>query len=245
MPFVKRVFSLLIIALLVTCNKNEDPRPCFLGKVITDQSSNEFKYNGERITELVVTIAGGTETTGNVTYDGDGNIAEIDYSDNTREVLFYTNGELTGRKKFSGSNALQNQYDYVYSGNQLTKIQSYSIGGGVAQKSDYILLEYDDASFDPARKKTFYGATATTPTSTSVFTYGTQKDAFSAAPTALMKYLRLGGNPVEKNVVKIVSDNGTTIDYTYEFNGNGYPTKRVETYSNGLVNTRTFSYTCD
>lgn len=245
MPLAKQILSLMILVLLVTCSKNDDPKPCFLGKIITDQVTNEFKYSGERVTDLVVTYADGTFTTGTFTYDGDGNIAEIDYSDNTREVFTYANGDITVRKKFSGSNALQSQYDYSYSGIQLTKIQSYSISGSIALKSDYILLEYDDTSFDPARKKTFYGATATTPTSTSIFTYGTQKDAYSAAPTVLLKYLRLGGNPVEKNVIKIVSDNGTTIDYTYEFSGNGYPTKRVETYSNGLVNTRTFAYTCD
>ena len=233
-----------MIVLLVTCKK-EDPKPCFLGKVTTDQSTNEFKYKGERFAELIITYADGTIVSGTSIYDGDGNLTEIDYSDNTRELFSYTNGEITGRKKFSGSNALQSQYDYGYSGKQLTKIQSYSIAGSIVQKSDYILLEYDDTSFDPARKKVFYGATATTPTSTSMFTYDTKKDAFKATPRALMKYLRLGGNPVEKNIVKIVSDNGTTIDYTYEFNGNGYPTKRVETYSNGLINTRTFAYTCD
>lgn len=238
----KLILLTLTVALFVACTKNEDPKPpvYFLSKVTTDISENEYTYDGEKATGLTNSV-GGTKVTGTFTYDGNGDIIDITFSNNVIEEFTYLNGNITGRKRYDATRKLLSQWDYEYSGSQLVKVQFYDVGDGIAYSSLFRVYEYDDTSDDPARVKEFSKHTPTTPSITSVYTYGQAKDAFSAAPAALKKYLRLLRASTEKNVVKIVDDT-TTFIYTYEFNDQDNPTKRVETLPTGQAYTTTYEY---
>ena len=254
---LKQLFCATITALLLGgCHKKDDPKAitCLLTSQVTAGSGNTytytFTYDGQQATTTSTTTAfaagGGGSITGTFKYDGSGNISEIDYSGGARDVFTYSNGVITKKEKYSNTNALEDQTDYDYVNGQLVKIQEYYKNGLTLAKEAYQVLEYPTpSSKDPIRIKHFDTASSTTPSSTSEFSYGDQKCAFSAAPPALVKYLRLGGQPVENNVTKIVFSGGEVITYTYEFNANGYPSTRIETYTvSSQVNTNTYSYAC-
>ncbi len=250
---VKGLFYATFTALLLGgCHKKDDPKAitCLLTSQITAGGGNTytyaFTYDGQQATTTSTTTAGGS-ITGTFKYDGSANISEIDYSGGDRDVFTYSNDVITKKEKYSSTNALQDQTDYEYTNGQLVKIQEYYKNGPTLAKEAYQVLEYaTTSSKDPIRIKHFDTATGTTPASTSEFSYGDKKCAFSAAPPALVKYLRLGGQPVENNVTKIVFSGGEVINYTYEFNTNGYPSTSVETYTkSSQVNTNTYGYACN
>jgi hypothetical protein len=200
----------------------------------------EYTYDGEKAIGTS-SSSGGTMVTGTFTYDGNENIAGITYSDNAREIFTYSNGNITSRKKSDATDKLLSQWDYEYSNNQLTKVQFYDVADGIPYSAGFRVYEYDDTSDDPARVKEYTKHTPTTPSATYVYTYGEAKDAFEAASTSLKKYLRLLSASTKKNVVKI-TDGSKTWDYTYEFNEQSYPIKRVESASTGNTYSTTYEY---
>jgi len=175
-------------------------------------------------------------------FDFVGDIMDINYSDDTHETISYANGNIISRKKYDATNKLLSQWDYQYSGSQLTKIQFYEVVDGIAYSAGFRVYEYDDASADPARFKEFSIHNPTTPIMTYVYTYGQAKGVLNAAPAALRKYFVALIAFTEKNVVKVV-DETRTWSYAYEFNDSGYPTERVETSSTGQAHTITYDYT--
>jgi len=244
MRHVLRNFLLptLTMVLFVTC-KSEDPEPSlfYLSKVTTELYTREYTFDGEKAIGSTYT-EGATKVTATFTYNGAGDITNINYSDDTHEAIFYLNGNIISRKKYDTTSKLLSQWDYEYSGFQLTKVQFYEVADGIPYAAGLRVYEYDDtAADDPAQVKEFFKHTPTTP-STSVYTYDQAKGALSAAPAALKKYFRVLNTSTEKNVLKIVNDTRTW-NYAYEFNYSGYPTKRVETSSTGKAFTTSYDYT--
>jgi hypothetical protein len=238
----KFLLPTLTMVLFVTC-KSEDPEPSllYLSKVTTELHTREYTFDGGKATGSTYT-EGATKVTATFTYNGDGDITNINYSDDTHEAISYLNGNIIGRKRYDTTKKLLSQWDYEYSGIQLTKVQYYEVADGIPYAAGHIVYEYDDtAGNDPAQVKEFLNHTPTTP-STSVYTYDQTKGAFSAAPAALKKYFRVLNISTEKNVVKIVNDTKTW-NYTYEFNDSGYPTKRVGGPSTGQAFTTSYDYT--
>ncbi len=244
----------ITMLLLFGCHKKDDPKaiiiPCLLTSQITSGGGNTYTYtltyDGQRATTTTTATGGGGSITGTFKYDASGNISEIDYSGNARDVFTSSSDGITKREKYSATNALEDQTDYEYANGQLVKIQEYYKSATLV-KDTYRVLEYaNTSSKDPIRIKYFDSATSTAPSSTSEFSYGDKKCAFSAAPPVLIKYLRLGGQPVENIVTKIVYSGGEVITYTYEFDANGFPSKRVETYTvSSQINTSTYAYNCN
>ena len=193
---------------------------------------------------------GSTSVDAIYTYNSAGDISEISYSDGIREVFTYTNGEITKKETFSNS-TLIDRTDYEYLNGQLIKLQEYSVTFGTTsmEKEVYQAFEFASSSdINPVRAKYFYSPTSTTPANTSEFIYSEQKGAFAATPVGLKKYFKINGQSTDKAISKqvILSKTSTqTITYDYEFNAEGYPTIRIETYSTGFQpRTTVYTYHC-
>jgi hypothetical protein len=229
------------MVLFLTC-KSEDPEPSlfYLSKITTELYTREYTFDGEKAIGSTYT-EGGTKVTATFTYNGDGDIIDINYSDNTHEAISYSNGNIISRKKSDATNKLLSQWDYEFNGSQLTKVQYYEVADGIAYPAGFRIYEYHDTSADPAWVKEFSRHDPTTPSITFAYSYGQGKNVLSAAPAALKKYFVVLNASTEKNVVKIIDDTKTWT-YTYEFDNSGYPTKRVETTYTGQVFTVTYDY---
>ena len=252
-------FSLLTSFLFYGCDKNDlEPLPCLI--VSSSSTGGGYTYvhnlvydNRKAVSGINTSQTPNGSTTQNVTYsyNSEGNLSEIVYSTGVREVFTYTNGEITKKETFNNSK-LTDQTDYEYTNAQLTKIQEYKVISGTTslEKGVYQTFEFATPSdTNPVRAQYFNSPGSTVPTNTSEFTYGEQKGAFAAAPVGLLKYFKTNGQSTSKAISKqvILSTGPTqTITYDYEFNADGFPTTRIETYSIGLLQrATTYTYQCD
>jgi hypothetical protein len=170
-------------------------------------------------------------------------VEEAQLSNNgTVSNLTYLDGKIVKQEWFTSTNLLTDRQEYEYSGNQLVKIQEYVDSRTGFVKSEYRVLEYSDDTNNPSRV-TYFNADNTT-NFTAEYTYGDKHAATGAVPPEFLVYEMLDGLSQDKNVLQIVFSTGTEIDYTYEFNESGYPTKRTETYSTGQVNIQTNTFDC-
>lgn len=257
--FKNLLFSLLTLFLFYGCDKNDlEPLPC----LITSSTSTGGGYtyvhnlvydNRKAVSGINTSQTPNGSTTQNVTYayNSEGNLSEIVYSPSVREVFTYTNGEITKKETFNNSK-LTDQTDYEYTKEQLTKIQEYRVTSGTTslEKEVYQTFEFATPSdTNPVRAQYFRSPGSTVPANTSEFTYSEQKGAFAAAPAGLLKYFKTNGQSTDKAISKqvIISTGPTqTITYAYEFNADGFPTTRIETYSIGLLQrATTYTYQCD
>ena len=254
--FTNLVFTLLTPFLFDGCDKNDPELPC----LITSSSSTGGGYtythtlvysNRKAVsgTELSETPNGSTSLNTTYTYNSVGDLSEIIYSNDIREVFTYTNGQITKKETFSNT-TLIDQTDYEYANEQLITIQEYNVTFGATLEPEvYQTFEFVAPSdTNPVRAKYFYSPSSAVPASTSEFTYGEQKGAFAAGPAGLLKYFKINGQSTDKAITKqiIISTTSTqTITYEYEFNAEGYPTIRIETYSTGFQpRTTVYTYHC-
>lgn len=236
----------LLIASFGSCDKSEDPKivPCLLtSQVSSAGTTSTFNYDGKVMTSTVVSSSVGSTLT-TFEYDA-GRLTKLNIAGGIVLELTYTGDNITKQERLSGKNVLD-RTEYEYSGDNLIKIQDYDDPGTGLAKSGYRTFEYFDNNVNMAREKRFSTATSTTPDVVLDYSmYGVNSSAFSAAPPEIIKYFKLGGLPIFTNILKISFNNGQEINYTYEFNDKGFPTKRTETYSNGVVNVQTNTYNCD
>lgn len=257
------VLIILASFLFEGCDKNNDPDPdplpCLLTSSVTTGGGNTFAYSfvydNKKLISSTTTIQytnnSPNSATSTYSYNSVGDLAEIASSSGYREVFTYSNGEVTKKEKFNNSNKLIDQTDYEYANGRLVKTQQYYDSGSPSlAKEAFTTYEYGTPSDkNPVRTKYYYSPSDTNPATISEFTYTDQKSAYAAAPDAIIKYFKLGGQIVDNTISKIVvNQSGTvsTVTYTYEFNTNGFPTKRIETYSVGpIVNTTIYTYDCN
>ncbi len=253
------IFTLLIPFIFNGCHKDDlAPLPCLITGSTSTGGGYTYAHNLIYVNRKAVSGVNTSQTpsgsnTQNVTYtyNADGNLSEIIYSTTVKEVFTYTNGEITKKEAFNNSK-LTDQTDYEYANEQLIKIQEYSVTSGTTslEKGVYQTFEFaTPADTNPMRAQYFNSPDSATPTNTSEFTYGAQKSAFAAAPAGLLKYFKITGQSTDKAITKqvILSAGPTqTITYEYEFNSDGFPTTRIESYSIGILQrATTYTYQCN
>lgn len=253
------LLTVLTSFLFVGCDKNElEPLPCLITSTISTGGgytyTHSLVYNNRRAVSGINTSQtpnGSNSQKVTYAYNDEGNLSEIIYSSGVREAFTYTNGEITKKETFNNSK-LVDQTDYEYANEQLIKIQEYRVPSGATSLEKGVYQTFEFASpFDinPTRAQYFSSASSTVPSNTSEFTYGEQKSAFAAAPAGLLKYFKITGQSTDKaisNQVILSTGPTQTITYEYEFNADGFPTTRIETYTVGLQQrATTYTYQCD
>jgi len=258
--FKSLAFTVLASLLFDGCDNNDPgPLPC----LITSSSSTGGGYtyihtlvynNREAVTGINTSDTPNGSTTQNATYtyNDEGNLSEISYTSSIREVFTYTNGEITKRETFNRNSRLIDQTDYEYVNTQLIKIQEYAFTSGTTslEKEVYQTFEFaTPTDTNPVRAQYFYSPGTTVAANISEFTYSDLKGAFAAAPVGLLKYFKINGQSTDKAITKQVilsTISNQTITYAYEFNSDGFPTTRIETYSDGIQpRATTYTYDCN
>jgi len=192
----------------------------YLSRIVhTVGTATDFTDYAYDVKNRLASVKIGGSITVNYTYDGD-NLFSID----SRSVsgtnvarnyyeFAYQNGALkSGTRKIYANDVLSRDYTFDYS----------VVNGEVTQTTQNpgaIVSSYTYANNNLA--------TSTSAGTTVTYSYDTQKSIFINAPA---KYFTPGEGRdrfSKNNVTKSVSSGGTTVDYTYTYDADGYPVTAI------------------
>ncbi len=240
----KILFICLAFALAASsCKKSKDEAEPVHKNLLTKRTDSDgliftFTYDGNNRMVTWKRTSNASNPAQNIafTYNTNGTLAEYFNSENSQKTKFTynTDASVSTRKDYSVSGAtetLTNTYTYTYGTAAVTEnYVSASTGNGFRQEYKY------DANGNQTEVKS-YNTTPANPAGTysgvvSYNGYDTKNNYLSSAPAAF-----LFPGSIKNNVGSIVYSFGTG-NYTYEYNADGYPTKKSE---NGTL-VSTFEY---
>jgi hypothetical protein len=242
---VASVFITLSFCLFVACDKGDDPVPeaaCFMTSSEDSFGKWTYNYDSKIHNSFVYKSPNGVETLNTCEYDGEGNLTAFVWH-NSRIAFTYAHGQIVKREQFTGT-VRESRVEYEYLNERLVKIQEYT-GTELNQKGTYWTLEYNDDSYNISHLTSFVPINNTTFSTTYNYTYGDKMAPSSAYPRAVLKYTRLVSTATENNLLKVVASNGEEVNYSYEFNDKGFPTKVTTTSKLGATRVQTFTYNCN
>jgi len=259
---------LFIIALIIGCSKKSDPTPassnspsCLLTKATLTQSSTVINYNSSnQPTTVVLTYANigpANANTYNVTVDGSGRITKMATSGTPNGFAFssleatYTGTNVfpaTYKLTFSDGSYTQNTATFS-SNNQVTQIVSTShLADGSTSNSHTTFTYPNTTSQNPTKAEDFMGLPNEGGDKYEVQEY-TYDDKNLPGGASLISFFSTGITATNN----ILTDKDTyspgtageyvsTQTYTYQYNSNGFPTKRTYSILGGSTITESFTY---
>ncbi len=240
MKTLKTTFAILILLFAVSCSKDNEPtqepvqeiKDNRLIKEINEKTTKIFAYNGNnqltKVTELGDLGFGITQSIENYTY---------------------TDGKITKKTEdFTGSESFSFIYNYWYTNQKLSAVSVQKRINGINYDFQTLTYNYDTSNVikqtderlngdktlavidlvnDNITSVSYYtNVTFSNPAgvlnNTSLHTnYDNKKNPYLHLKSALYNFPISSSN----NVGKYQSSN--TVNYTYEYNSDGYPTKRT------------------
>ncbi len=252
MKTLKKTITLLLIALSVISCSSDDSAPYEvkanrITKEITENTTKTFSYNSNnqltKITDLGDLGFGTTQSVENYTYSGS-LVSEIttDYSGSSNYGFKYTyiyDGDKVvaiNIKRYLGAGTYDNFSQLFFDYSMPNKIEraEYRADGTTTR------TVYDIANGNPTSYSVYTGVTANTPNGqlnyTNVYSnYDDSKTPYAGLPLIFREPNLFTNNP------RMTQSSGSTVNYSYEYNQDGYPTKKTTTF-NSTTTTTTYVY---
>ncbi|HEV8513420.1 MAG TPA: hypothetical protein VGQ59_09085 [Cyclobacteriaceae bacterium] len=260
---------LFFLALIVGCSKKSDPSPansntpsCLLTKATLTGSSTAISYNSSnQPTSVVITYSNSgpaNANTYNVTVDASGRITKLATS-GTPNGYAFSALEAT----YSGSNVFPTTYKLTFSdgsytqntatfnsSNQVTQVvsSSYYQSPGTTSSS-YTTYTYANAtSQNPLKAESFIGLPTEGGDKYEVHDY-TYDDKNLPGGASLMSFFSTGISATNNILTDkdtyspgTAGEYVTTQTFTYQYNSNGFPTKRSYSVLGGSTITESYTY---
>ncbi len=247
---------MLSILLIVGCDKKDDPAvvKCFLTEIVTSELSSTYAYSREgNLTLVTYTFEdGGNPVTSviTVTFDTNGNFSKTENGLSTETYLYDDDNRLTESKHFYDDDFTHGDH-YVYnSSGQLIKTEGYEVNSLNTEITNwYSDYEYISTASKNASRASRYDLhnSSFVLSNTFEYEYDEKKKPYDYILADILDYVFGEEQPSENNIIKeTVKDsfNNTvaSVNYSYQYNENGYPT--VQTASRvGSTTTRSTTYT--
>lgn len=240
-----KLLVLLMAVFAVSCSSDEAAAPFEvrenrLLKEIGENTTKTYTYNANnqliKITELGDLGFGTTQSVENYTYGADGKVTEVkaDYTGASAFGFKYLYSyDSSGRifavsvKRYTGSSGYSNfsviYFDYT-NPNTIERYESRVADPAAS------LTYYDIANGNTTGYTVYTGVTANTPNgvlnSTTLYSnYDTNKTPFEGLPLLNHEPKLSVNNPRQ------TQSSGSVVNYTYEYNADGYPTKKTTAFN--------------
>ena len=230
----KLIFACLAFSLAFTaCKKNKDVIEPAHQNLVTKRTDNDgltFTYTYDASNKMIAYTQSANPSNAprnyTFTYNTNGSLAEFfeSISQNKGKYTYNTDGTVNTQKEYSVSGAtetLVNTYTFTYVAGVVIQNYIYApTGNGWRQEYKYNangnLIEVKSYTTTPANPAGTYSGVVT------YGNYDTKNTPGSSFPAAF-SFPGYGKN----NVGSIVYSFGT-VNYTYEYNADGYPIKRID-----------------
>ena len=227
------LWMLMVLCLLATggCKKDSSPPEepqTLLRKSITSSQTTTYEYDADnRAIKFEATFSNPVNNyTGFYTYNSAGQLAEVLYSgsgDDTKSVYFYnSSGQITKVENYivsAGVAALSSKWDALYTTPGKISVYETPNGGIPALYVEYFL----DAKGN-IEKQLSYNVSG-------ILVSTTENADFDNKPAPGLSVPKTGFarnvNNYQKVIVTPAGGSPSTGTYTYEYNSDGFPTKRT------------------
>lgn len=231
----KLIFACLVFTLaFASCKKNKDVVEPAHKNLVTKRTDNDgltFTYTYDASNKMIAYTQSANPSNAprnyTFTYNTNGSLAEYfeSISQNKGKYTYNTDGTVNTQKEYNvngTTETLVNTYTYTYVAGVVTQNYIFApTGNGFRQEYKYgangNLIEVKSFTTTPANPSGTYSGAVT------YGNYDTKNTPGSSFPAAF-SFPGYGKN----NVGSISYSSGGTTTYTYEYNVDGYPTKRID-----------------
>jgi YD repeat-containing protein len=251
MKTIKNKFALVVFALFaVSCSSDDNNSPVHeirenrITKEVDENTTTTFTYNASNQLIKIIEIGdlgfGTTQKVENYIYGTDGKVAEVvtDYTGSSSYGFKYAYSYNAGKlvtiivKKYTGSGIYDNFSQIFFDYNTPNVVERAEFRqDGTTTRTVYSIANGNTTSYS-----VYTGVSANTPNGQLSYTniysnYDAKKTPYAGLPLVFHEPYLFVNNPGQ------TQSSGSTVNYTYQYNDDGYPTKKTMSFNSTSTST--------